>query len=513
MSDSRTSRLVLSAFLSALVAGCGSDAVDNGTPTTPGLKRITLIGPADSLPWSVTYQMTALNDGGQPILSLPVVWSSSAPAVADISGSGLVTPRTPGVTTISAAVGSVEGQFVVRVGAYNIGLKITDYDPLRASDVPPGPLTVGNGYKLSATLSTSNGIVIAKPSVTWSSSNPAIASVDLTGLLVAHLPGQATITAVDDTITGSVAVTVNDAPLAVAILPPGEFGDTVQLAPGQGLQFVPIAYYAIPGDPARPTGLVTWSSTADGIATVSQTGVVTGVAPGSATIVANVLQHQAARTIRVVPTAGTATIRMISAADNYGPVSIHPSTGVPATLVWGGASEQVVPAGTLQLSLDGIPPSLSDYNLGTYGLQAFLGFLPAGSHETFIAVTNPDYPGGAIAWLNDRTTPVPADSSVARAFFAAPGKYNLFFTDHDAPASLEALLACYLDWPFGYTAYSSRMPGAFDIVLLGERTTQGYGPELARFPVTASAGHASTFIITGSTSNPASLRIFSVVDK
>jgi uncharacterized protein YjdB len=496
-----------------LVAGCGSDATDTptGVPTGTALKRITLIGPADSLPLGVTYQMTALDDAGRPLGSTAVVWTSSAPTVAGVSADGLVTPHAPGVATISAAVGSVEGQFAVQVGVYTIALKITYYDPLRGSDVVPGSLTIGGSYRLSATRSTSNGILIAKPSVTWSSSNPAVASVGLTGELVAHTPGQATITATEDTISGSVAVTVNDAPLAVAILPAGEFGDTVQLAPGQSFQFAAFAYYDVPGLPLRPTGQVTWSSSAEGVATINQTGMVTGVASGSTTIVASMLQHQATRVIRVAPSPGTTTIRMISAANAFYTVTMHPSAGVPATLTYGASSEQVVPAGTLQLSLDGISPSLSDYEPDIWGLQSFFGFLPAGSHETFITFTNPAWPTASIAWLDDRTAPVPADSSAVRAVLGAAGKLNLFFTEPGKPASLAALLACYLDWPFGYTAYTSRTPGNFDIVLLGARTDVGFGPELRRFPVTAAAGHATTFIITGG--DPSSMSIFSVVDR
>src|SRR5437016_6118066 len=117
MRSSRLSRWIRSALLATL-AGCGSDTPD--TPIAAAIKRISLIGPADSIPLGVTYQMSALNDAGRPIVSPSLVWNSSAPSVADVSVSGLVTPHAPGVTIVSAAVGSVAGRFEVRVGAYRI---------------------------------------------------------------------------------------------------------------------------------------------------------------------------------------------------------------------------------------------------------------------------------------------------------------------------------------------------------------------------------------------------------
>jgi hypothetical protein len=206
---------------------------------------------------------------------------------------------------------------------------------------------------------------------------------------------------------------------------------------------------------------------------------------------------------------------MISAADFSTPVTMHPNVGVPATLGYGAVSEQVVPAGTLQVSYDGFPPLTPNYDPNVYASQVFLGFLPAGAHETFIAVTNSVYAlyNGLvnIAWLDDRTQAVPADSSLVRVVLATSGGHNVFFTEPGASPTLAALTGCYLDWPFGFTEYSGRSPGAFDIVLqTGKFSTQGFGKEAARFHVTASAGHAMTFILTGQES---ALQLISVVDR
>ena len=491
-------------FIAAMiVAGCGSAATD--VPTTSIVKSITLIGPADSLSVGQTYQMTAIDYAGRPIGSSSVVWSSSAPSVATVLY-GIVTAQGLGVATITATMGSLHADFVVNVGAAKIVFQIAG-----AED----SLVVGFTYQLTARLFTSTGAFVGQPQVTWSSNDPEAASVNSNGQLTVHTPGKTTITATAEAIAGSIVVNVKNAHLLSAILPDGEFGDTVQVAPGQSLQLAAVAYYDAPGQPTTSTDQVTWSSSDSAVATVSQTGRVTGAAPGYATITANLRQHPATRAIRVAPTSGTTTIRMISAADGYFTVTMHPNVGVPATLGYGAVSEQVVPAGTLELSFDGIPPLTTNYDPSVYATQVFLGLLPAGAHETFIAVSNTGYASFSgsinVAWLDDRTEAVPADSSLVRVVLGTSGGHNVFFTEPGATATLPALSGCYLDWPFGYTGYSGRSPGAFDIVLqTGKFSTQGFGKEAARFHVTATAGHAMTFILTGPES---ALQLISVVDR
>ena len=339
--------------------------------------------------------------------------------------------------------------------------------------------------------------------------------------LVAVVAGGCGSDSPNSSVTGT--VTVPPPPTAppplVTILPDGEFGDTLQIAPGQTLELA--AFYQASGgrDHYVRGSEATWSSNNAVSVTVSQSGVATGVTPGVAKITANLLRSSATRTIRVAPTSGTATIRMISVIDST--VAMHPGVGVPATLAYGAVSEQVIPAGTLQLSFDGVPPIASLFNPAFYGLQTFLGFLPAGTHATFVAVSNewcsdPLCSGPTIAWLDDRTEAVPASSAPVRVMLAAQqtysDAYNVFITRPGERASVETLIGCYLDWPFGFTAYTDRDPGDFDIVLLINKfSVDPSAPEAARFHVTATAGHATTFIVSGS--SPSSLKILSVVDR
>ena len=144
--------------------------------------------------------------------------------------------------------------------------------------VTPGSAELRVGETVTLTASVTGDV--ANKTVTWSSSDQAKATVDATGKVTAVAVGQATIIATSAadadakasaliTVTGRGVNSVTVAP-SNHILKVGEFiqaGATVDAAPGV----------------ART---VTWTSSATAIATVDNTGKVTAVSNGSATITA-----------------------------------------------------------------------------------------------------------------------------------------------------------------------------------------------------------------------------------
>ncbi|UCF20661.1 MAG: Ig-like domain-containing protein, partial [Gemmatimonadota bacterium] len=130
--------------------------------------------------------------------------------------------------------------------------------------------------------------------VTWSSSNGAAATVSATGLVTGVDAGGATITATAGSASGTASITVQAAVAAVDVTPAAQtvgVGATVQLT-------------ATPEDDAGnplPGRTVTWSSSDDGVATVSATGLVTGVALGAATITATSEGVSGTAAITVIP--------------------------------------------------------------------------------------------------------------------------------------------------------------------------------------------------------------------
>src|SRR5690606_28113333 len=100
--------------------------------------------------------------------------------------------------------------------------------------VEPGTVTLtqATSLQLTTTLTDVNGARLDRP-VTWSSSAPAVASVDASGLVQAVSVGSATVTANSEGRSGTAVVTVRVPVGSVVIASPGseplEIGVTLQL--------------------------------------------------------------------------------------------------------------------------------------------------------------------------------------------------------------------------------------------------------------------------------------------
>ncbi len=183
------------------------------------------------------------------------VWSSSAIGVATVSSTGTLTGTGSGTATISYAVTSSCGtSYATAVVSVNVAPTLS---------AVTGTLSVCSGFSVSLSDSTAGGI--------WSSTSAGIADVGTSGLVTGISAGTSLISYTITTACGSsvatVVITVNPLPAAGAITGPSVIciGSTIGLT-----------------DTA--TGGI-WSSTASSIATVgSSTGLVTGIAAGTATI-------------------------------------------------------------------------------------------------------------------------------------------------------------------------------------------------------------------------------------
>src|SRR5438094_692006 len=86
--------------------------------------------------------------------------------------------------------------------------------PVASVTVTPPSATVqaGQTVQLTATLKDANGNLLSGRSVTWSSSNTAVATVNNSGLVSGAAAGSATITATSEGQSGTAAITVTPAP-------------------------------------------------------------------------------------------------------------------------------------------------------------------------------------------------------------------------------------------------------------------------------------------------------------
>jgi len=94
---------------------------------------------------------------------------------------------------------------------------------VRSVTVTPGAATLNVGERLTLAASVNADAGITDRTVTWSSSNASIASVDVNGVVTAVGPGNATITATsraDATVKGAAIVTVVGTPTASILVTP-----------------------------------------------------------------------------------------------------------------------------------------------------------------------------------------------------------------------------------------------------------------------------------------------------
>ncbi|WP_161595779.1 Ig-like domain-containing protein [Flavobacterium pectinovorum] len=131
-----------------------------------------------------------------------VTWTSSNTAVATVNATGLVSAVSAGTTTITVKTvdGNKTATSAITVAA--IPVASVSVTPATAS------LYAGNTQQLSATIAPANA---TNKTITWTSSNNAVATVNSSGLVTAVSAGTATITTTtqDGNKTATATITVN----------------------------------------------------------------------------------------------------------------------------------------------------------------------------------------------------------------------------------------------------------------------------------------------------------------
>ncbi|MCG9969971.1 Ig-like domain-containing protein, partial [Pelotomaculum terephthalicicum JT] len=222
----------------------------------------------DTITAGATDQLTATI--GTTGASQNVTWASSNPAVATVSDTGLVTAVAPGTANIIAtnADGSLNATCVVTVPP----VAVTGVSLDKSSD----NIVAGGTDQLTATVAPANA---TNQNVTWASDNTAVATVSDTGLVTGVAPGTAniTVTTADGSFTATCAVTVQATAVGVTGVSLNKSSTTITVGGTDQLTATMT--------PANATNQnVTWASSDTAVATVSGSGLVTAVAPGSANI-------------------------------------------------------------------------------------------------------------------------------------------------------------------------------------------------------------------------------------
>lgn len=244
-------------------------------------------GPSIVQGGNVQLSATVRDANGTVVSDRVIVWSSSDNSVASVSSAGVVSGVAPGNVTITATCEGKSGTTAVTVTPVPVG---------SVTVAPPSAtIHVTQTVALTATVKDTGGKVVTNHPVTWTSSNSLVASVSSSGVVTGLLPGTATITASADGKSGSSLITVTLIPVGSVTVSPAS----------QGLlatQTFPLVVTVKDSLGAIVTDrIVTWTSSNTGAATVSSLGVVTAVAPGTATITATSETKSGTSAISVTP--------------------------------------------------------------------------------------------------------------------------------------------------------------------------------------------------------------------
>ena len=213
----------------------------------------------------------AFDANGRAVAGAAFSWESSDDAVATVDGSGLVTAAGNGTATITASAGGASGTATVTVAQSPDSVVVLPAEAAIAA--------LGDTLRLVAEAFDANGRAVAGAAFSWESSDDAVATVDGSGLVTAAGNGTATITATAGEASGEAMVSVMQSAGSVVVSPAAdtvELGDTVRLAAE-----------AFDENGHRVEGAeFGWSSSDVSVATVDASGLVTGVAEGTATVTA-----------------------------------------------------------------------------------------------------------------------------------------------------------------------------------------------------------------------------------
>ena len=202
-----------------------------------------------------------------------ITWTSSDTKVATVDSNGIVKGVKNGKDVIITATTENGKSATCKVTVQTTPISVT----LNKTNVTLD-LSTNKTVQLTATVNPSTANV--QNGITWSSNDTSTATVSQSGLVTGVKNGSTTVTA--KTTNGKIvtcAVTVQTTPTSVTL---NQTNVTLDLSTNKTVQLTATVN---PNTANVKTG-VTWKSKDTSIATVSQSGVVTGVRNGSTTIIA-----------------------------------------------------------------------------------------------------------------------------------------------------------------------------------------------------------------------------------
>ena len=264
---------VLFAIVMVSLAACNTELVGPPSPFTPVVTTVSINVTAAQIEAgrTITLIPTVKDQRDSVMTGRTVTWASSNTTVATVSN-GVVTGVARGQSTI---VASADGK------AASATIFVTDATvaSVTLNAVFPSTFFVGQSIQATATARDLNNNVLTTYAVTWTSSHPAAVSVNSTGLITAVSAGVSTVTASAGGKSATVTVTTSLVPVStvtVATVGTAKIGRSIQMsktlksADGTTLTVDQRSF--------------SWASTDSTIATISSSGILTGISEGSTII-------------------------------------------------------------------------------------------------------------------------------------------------------------------------------------------------------------------------------------
>ena len=258
----------------------GKTATIPVTVTPETAASITVNPPSQTLRRGDSRQMSfvAFNAARNPISGVAVRWATGNSSIATISQNGLVTALTAGTVTVTADANNVFGAAQIFVTEPVIG----------SCTLTPNTFKVTTGASVQPTLAlrdTATGTLplLGRP-IAWASDNETVATVTNTGFVTTRRAGRASITASSaeyPAVTCRSAVEAVDPRIVQVVLLPRTGSLRIGIPRSLSVALLDSVGASIPSG-----RVITWTTNTPTVASVTQAGIVTGIALGTARVIA-----------------------------------------------------------------------------------------------------------------------------------------------------------------------------------------------------------------------------------
>ena len=245
---------------------------------------------------SKSFTVQLLGSHGEAISGRVMQWAVASPAIATVSANGTVNAVAQGNTIVTVTVGTKTATGKVHVSAEPVA--VVKIQPAVSVQI----VRLGQTFQLGATCYNAALQVLSGRTIQWITNNPSVASVSSNGLVTGLAVGSATITADCEGKTAQILIQVTLVAVSTVTVTP----DSLTMFTNQSQQLTATAKDSVGNALTLNGRAVIWSSDNLPVASVSSSGVVSSISPGTANVrvtIDNVPSNAVNVTVKLVPVA------------------------------------------------------------------------------------------------------------------------------------------------------------------------------------------------------------------